>query len=173
MKPLFVFCTFAIAFAATIRAESESSNPPAVPYPDGYRQWQHVNSVVMPAKMSDGKTMGADGQPPAPHGLIFNVYANEKAQEGYRTGHFPEGSVLIADWFFLEEKGPALMQGARKSVDVMIRDARYAETGGWGFENFDRDSRTIRNVGSKAVKSCFECHSRAKEHEFVFSSLQR
>jgi hypothetical protein len=56
----------------------------------------------------------------------------------------------------------------------MIRDPRYSETGGWGFETFEKDSRTTRKVGagSNAVKMCFECHTRAKERDFVFSTLK-
>ena len=115
----------------------------------------------------------AEGKIAAPHGRIFNIYANEKALEGYRTGHFPEGAVLIADWFALEKKDPSLVQGPRTSVNVMVRDARFTETGGWGFEDFDKDSHTIRNIGAaKSVKSCYECHSRAKDHEYVFSVLK-
>ena len=108
----------------------------------------------------------------APHGLIHHLYANEKALEGYRTGHFPEGSVLIADWFVLEPKRADLVEGSRKSVNVMIRDARYTTTGGWGFEDFAQDSHEKRNVGPAAVQSCFDCHSRAKDHDYVFSVLK-
>lgn len=158
---------------ASLRAE-EMAGPDLVPvaYPEGYRDWKHVSSVMLPPKSDAMKTEPSEPKPVAPHGLLFNIYANDKALEGYRTGHFPEGAVLIADWFVLEQKGPTLVQGSRKSVNVMVRDARYINTGGWGFEDFDRDSRTIRNVGANAVKSCFECHSHAKEHEFVFSGLK-
>jgi hypothetical protein len=156
---------------------SENSNltaPPApeVPYPDGYRNWRHVSSAVQPPKQGAANSQPDWSKAAAPHGHIFNLYANEKALEGYRTGHFPEGAVLIADWFVLEQKGPGLRQGPRKSVNVMIRDARYTATGGWGFEDFAQDSHTIRNVGPNAVKACFECHSRAKEREGVFSELK-
>ncbi len=163
---LVMVCSFARA------ADTAPATPP-VPYPDGYRQWMHVTSVVMPAKTpAASETPSAAATSPAARGLIFNIYANEKAQEGYRTGHFPEGAVLIADWFFLEQSGPTLAQGARKSVNVMVRDARYAETGGWGFEDFDQDSHTKRNVGTNAVQMCYDCHTRAKDHEYVFSRLK-
>lgn len=146
---------------------------PEVPYPEGYRRWTHVVSAVVSAKMGEAGPDAEKEKARAPHGLIHNLYANERAVEGYRTGHFPEGAVLIADWFVLEETRGGLKQGPRKSVDVMIRDARYTETGGWGFENFEQSSRTQRNVGAKAVTSCFKCHQWAgPEREFVFSTLQ-
>jgi len=157
-----------LAAAAALHAQPAAPTPPEVPYPEGFRHWMHVCSVVTPPKTSatEGETSAA------PHGLIHHLYANALALEGYRTGHFPEGAVLIADWFVLEEGRTQLVQGPRSSTDVMVRDARYPETGGWGFEKFDQDSHTIRKVGANAVKTCFECHRRAAEHEFVFSTLK-
>ena len=144
-----------------------------VPYPEGYRTWTHISSAVLPRKpVATGST--ADESPSAaPHGLLHNLYANDLALEGYRTGHFPEGAILIADWFVLEPRGPELIQGRRKSINVMIRDARYTETGGWGFEDFEGDSPTTRNVGPNAVQACFSCHQRANDREYVFSVLKR
>lgn len=172
LTPLALIAAVILGFAPSFANETVTSHSLEVPYPDGYRNWRHVTSTVLPPK--DGATnLPSDGaKAAAPHGLMFNIYANEKALEGYRTGHFPEGAVLIADWFVLEKKGPELVQGRRKSINVMIRDARHTATGGWGFEDFDEDSHTIRNVKQNAVKMCFECHARAKDREHVFSVLK-
>jgi Cytochrome P460 len=164
-----------VAWSTFLAAQTAAPTSPApeVSYPAGYRQWMHITSVVNPAKKNEADTPSNETKAAAPHGLIHHLYANNLALEGYRTGHFPEGAVLIADWFALEEARSGLVQGARQSVDVMIRDIRYATTGGWGFEKFDQDSRTKRKVSSNAVKSCFECHQRAgPEREFVFSTLK-
>ncbi|HTL67639.1 MAG TPA: cytochrome P460 family protein [Lacunisphaera sp.] len=157
--------------AVVLAADDGVSAAPEVPYPEGYRSWRHVCSAVLPPKEGASTSQPDDRKFAAPHGLIHHVYANEAALEGYRTGHFPEGAVLIADWFVLEVRGPELIQGPRKSINVMVRDVRFTATGGWGFEDFDRDSHTVRNIGPKAVTACFECHRRAEEHEFVFSRL--
>jgi hypothetical protein len=159
-------------FASLLAQALAAPIPPEVPYPDGYRTWRFVCSVVLTPKPTAATPSSDEGAGAAPHGLIHNVYANEKALEGYRTGHFPEGSVLIADWFVLEPMGAELIQGPRKSINVMVRDPRYAATGGWGFEDFDKDSHTTRNVAPNAVKACFECHSRAKDREYVFGALK-
>ena len=156
--------------AADTAGEKSARAP--VPYPSGYRQWMHISSAVTPPRKGEANSHPEEEKVAAPHGLIHHIYANERALEGYRTGHFPEGAVLIADWFVLEEKRGELVQGPRKSVNAMIRDARYTDTGGWGFEDFDKDSQTTRNVGPNAVKTCFECHSRAKDREYVFSVLK-
>jgi hypothetical protein len=172
LLPIALTAAAGLGLASLLAEESAAPNPPEVPYPDGYRNWRHVSSAVQVPKPDAANKPSAEDKIATPHGVIRNLYANEKAIEGYHTGHFPEGSVLIADWFVLEPKGPGLVQGPRKSVNVMIRDARYAATGGWGFEDFDKDSRTTRNVGPNAAKACFECHSRAKEREGVFSTLK-
>jgi Cytochrome P460 len=173
MKPCLIFgMALAGALAVALAAPENAPSKPEVPYPDGYRTWQHVSSGVLKPKDAPSTAAPGEGELAAPHGLISNIYANKEALEGYRTGHFPEGAALAVDWFVIREQGPLLHQGARKSVNVMVRDKRFAETGGWGFEDFDRDSRTSRNVGAKAVQLCFQCHTAAKDREYVFSELK-
>lgn len=134
-----------------------------VPYPTGFREWRHLGSVI--SHPSD--------KPDAPAGLIHHIYANEKAVEGLRTGVYPEGAVFVADWFALKEKYPgSLDEGARDRTDVMVRDARFAETGGWGYDQFAGDSRDIRNVRPGPTNACFECHAKVRQRGFVFTRLR-
>lgn len=140
---------------------------PLVPFPDGYRAWRHLGSVVNEPNDKNRTT--------APHGTIHHLYANELALEGLRTGKLSEGAVFVAEWFLLKEKYPGgLDEGARHRVDVMVRDARFAETGGWGFDQFAGDSRTVRNVAPGAApKQCFECHKKVEARSYVFSRASR
>ena len=173
IRALFFAITVALSTILFAQTAAPTSPAPEVLYPDGYRRWMHVTSVVSPAKKNAMGAPADEAKAPAPHGLVHHLYANELALEGYRTGHFPEGAVLIADWFALEEARSGLVQGARQSLDVMIRDNRYEATGGWGFEKFDQDSHTKRKVSTNAVTSCFKCHQHAGvEREFVFSTLK-
>ena len=173
IRTLFFAGTLALSTFLFAQTAAPTSPTPEVPYPDGYRRWMHITSVVNPAKKDVMGAPADEAKASAPHGLVHHLYANELALEGYRTGHFPEGAVLIADWFALDESRSGLVQGARQSVDVMIRDVRYAATGGWGFEKFDQDSHTKRKVSANAVTSCFKCHEHAgAEREFVFSKFK-
>jgi hypothetical protein len=176
MKRLTCLSAVALVLSTFLFAQTAAPTAPVpeVPYPDGYRRWMHITSVVSPPKKDGAKTDAGGTTPLAPHGLIHHVYANELALEGYRTGHFPEGAVLIADWFVLEEVHGGLVPGARQAVDVMIRDVRYSATGGWGFTKFDGDSHTKLKVdATNAVQSCFACHQRmGAERQFVFSTLK-
>ena len=131
-----------------------------VSYPDGYRDWRHVKSMVI-----------AQGHPLfASFGGIHHIYANELALQGYEKGTFPDGSVIVFDLLEATTEGGATTEGRRKVLGVMQKDAtRWAATGGWGFEGFKGDSRSDRAVGGAAATACFACHTSQKERDFVFS----
>ena len=149
---------FVFAFGITAGVESE------VPFPDGYRSWQHVKSVVVGP---EHRSFAGEG------GKIFQFYANPEAVEGYRAGKFPNGSVLVRETLHTiagegESKG-ILKEGERSGLDVMRKDDRlYQETGGWGFETFD--SKNAR-LAAKDRAQCYACHSKQKDHDLVFSTL--
>jgi hypothetical protein len=74
---------------------------------------------------------------------IHHIYANGKAMEGYDTGKFPDGSIIVYDLLETKETGGVTVEGAQRRVDVMVKDGqRYPETGGWGFARFWGDNRT-------------------------------
>jgi hypothetical protein len=134
-----------------------------VPYPAGYRDWHHVKSMVI-----------EEGHPLyAAFGGIHHIYANAKALEGYRAGRFPDGAVIIFDLLEATRADNAVSEGARKVVGVMHKDAaKYADTGGWGFEGFAAGDPARRAVGSEAKTACFDCHAPQQDHDYVFSKLR-
>jgi hypothetical protein len=135
-----------------------------VAYPEGYRDWHHVKSMVIQPGHGLYEAFGG----------IHHLYANRKALEGYRTGKFPDGAVIVFDLLEAPSEGGAITEGKRKVVGVMARDARkFATTGGWGFEGFKGDSKTERAVGANAAKACFECHAPQKDRGYVFSSPRK
>lgn len=136
----------------------------AVAYPDGYRSWVHVKSMTINQGHPLYDTFGG----------IHHLYANKKAEQGYRSGKFPDGSVIVFDLLEAREADNAVHEGARKVVGVMRRDAsQYKTTGGWGFEGFKGDSKTERLVGDKAAGACFQCHTAQKDQDFVFSAFRK
>ncbi len=47
---------------------------------------------------------------------------------GYRTSAFPEGSVIAFDWLEMTAVNGAFQEGARRQVDVMVKDSqRFAK----------------------------------------------
>lgn len=140
-------------FASTYAAD--------VPYPTGYRSWTHVKSMVI----QPGHPLNAS------FGGIHHLYANAKAMQGYKTGRFQNGSVIVFDLLEANTADNALTEGSRKIVGVMQRDAnKYATTGGWGFEGFVAGDPAQRAVGGNAKTACFACHAPQKNSGYVFSA---
>ena len=128
-------------------------------FPEGYRSWTHITSAVIQS--------GASGPG------IHHIYANAKALQGYRTGKFPNGSVIVFDRFALDVTTARTKAGARQFINLMIRDSvRFRDTGGWGFDGFVGDSRTQHQFPqSSVVTTCFNCHTQRKDSNFVFTSF--
>lgn len=133
-----------------------------VPYPEGYRDWHHVKSMVIEPGHALYDSFGG----------IHHIYANRKAVQGYRTGRFPDGAVIVFDLLEAQRAGNAVTEGPRKLVGVMVRDGRrYAATGGWGFEGFKADGRE-RLVGANAASACFQCHAAHRDSGYVVSRMR-
>lgn len=157
MKAQMLAMLFATATTAALAAG------PEVPYPEGYRDWHHVKTMVI-----------EEGHPLfAAFGGIHHIYANEKALEGYRSERFPDGSVLIFELFEAVRADHAITEGERKVVGVMHKDAdRFAATGGWGFEGFVGGDPAHRLVRDNAASACFACHEPQQDQDYTFSRLK-
>jgi hypothetical protein len=132
-----------------------------VPYPEGYRDWRHVKSMVISAGHPLHEAFGG----------IHHLYANDLALKGYAAGKFPDGSIIVFDLLEAHTKDNATTEGARKVVGVMHKDSkRWTATGGWGFEGFKGDSKADRAVAANAAAACFQCHTSQKNRDYVFSS---
>lgn len=130
-----------------------------IPFPSGYRIWYHHHSTV-----------NLEGHVPEGNVGIQHVYANELAVEGLKSGKFRDGAIFVVDRFKYETgENKTITQGARKVVAVMLRDeARFKETGGWGFEAFkggDPGARVVKDGG----KACFSCHIPHADNNFLFT----
>lgn len=137
--------------------------PDGVPYPEGYRAWAHIKSAVIGPAHRNFATSGG----------FQHVYANVAAASGYRTRSFPEGSVIVVDWLDMTEQNGALIEGARRQIDVMVRDARrFAQTGGWGFQRFMKESKTEPAV-SPTPQQCFACHDQLKKDGLVLGAYRQ
>jgi hypothetical protein len=139
-------------------------SPEKVPYPEGYRRWTHVRSGLTGPESPDYQTTGG----------LHHIYANDKAMEGYEKGRFPDGSIIVYDLLKVQTKGGVTSEVDRRYVTVMHKDGRlFADTGGWGFEVFLKDSRTERAVWPNAKTKCYDCHTNRKDNDFVFGSFRR
>lgn len=149
----------ALFLALVIAGSAHSAD--TVPYPENFRTWSHVKSGVI----------GPQHKNFASSGGLHHVYANPEALAGYRTRQFPEASVIVFEWLEWQEKDGAILEGPRRQIDVMVKDSkRYAETGGWGFQRFVKDTR--EPASAPTPQNCFACHNQLKEDGLVISKYR-
>lgn len=131
-------------------------------YPGNFRRWVHVGTgVILPG-----------GSLPESEQGMHHIFANQKAIDGYASGNFADGSIIVYELREAQQKNGVIFEGERRRVDVMIRDSGlYNSTGGWRFERFMANDQT-QDIVHGAGAACFECHSNAKQHGFVFSQLR-
>src|SRR5262245_42703906 len=110
--------------------------------PKNFRTWVYVGSPLTPDALNGGKS----GFPE-----YHNVYIEPGSYEIYKkTGEFPEGTIMFKelqrvlgpqqfpDGSIQEPSGRGYFPGVPNGADVTVKDTkRYAETGGWGFYNFN------------------------------------
>ena len=149
-----------VVIGSALAASGAAPVKGGVAYPKGYRDWAHVKSMVIEKGHPLFETFGG----------IHHVYANPPAVKGYRSGRFPDGSVLVFDLLEAKAASSAVTEGPRKVLGVMQKDAaRFKETGGWGFEGFAAGDPAKPVVGADAARACFTCHTDRKGKDFVFS----
>lgn len=153
-----------IAFMALALTAADAPAP-SPDFPDGYRDWRHVSTGLV----------GPDSPAHAVNGGFHHIYANPLALQGYRDGKFPDGAVLVYDLIEAVDRGGGVTaQGARRHVDVMVKDSRrFAATDGWGYAEFPAGERTPRpGIAASQDKICHACHQLAAARDFVFSGLR-
>ena len=149
---------FLLAGASLSFAWEETSK---VDYPEGYRDWTHVKSMIL-----------HENHPFAdPFGGLHHVYANDVALGALKAGTpYPDGAVLVFDLFevITDAEGGTSSEGPRIRKDVMQKNAvLWSETGGWGYETFfGADNERII---TDPFVSCHSCHLGAEKTDFVFS----
>jgi hypothetical protein len=148
------FMLAALVFAFVLLADPGQ----IVPYPAGYRTWTVTRSFIA----KEGPNAG-----------FHHYYANAQALKGFTTGKFPDGAVLVDERLEVDEHGGGSFEGKRLSIAVMRKDShRYAETGGWGFDGTLGDSQVLSAPANRRA-TCYACHSKQKDHDFVYSTFRK
>lgn len=155
MKSAFALIA-ALAAAPALAADSS-----AVAYPDGYRSWDHVKSMVINKGHPLYDAVGG----------IHSIYGNPKAMNGYKGGKkFADGSVIVFDLFEAVDKDNAVSEGNRKAVVVMAKDSKkFKDTNGWGYQVIDPKTKK-GTIDAKGAAGCHGCHTQVKDQDYVFSS---
>ena len=162
-QPSFHVCLAGIfILAGTFSALSAGLD---VLFPDGFRDWFFVNSLTAPAESALFGHVGG----------MHHIYVNAKGLSVLKTGGpfpYPDGTIFADDVHDFSVKDSASLEGAKKFVTVMVKDAKkYEVTGGWGFQVWaggDPSKPLVPDL-AHSVQACFVCHSPQKAQDYVFS----
>lgn len=135
--------------------------------PPGYRDWKLISVAREEGEIDD----------------VRAVLGNDVAIDAYRTEKrpFPEGTIITRiAWSYEASEENNKVFGKRQSyvaghpkngVQFMVKDSKkYASTGGWGYSQFD-DGKP--STDKKAMQSCFPCHAKFEDHDYVFTNYAR
>jgi hypothetical protein len=136
-------------------------NPPTTSSPSGYRNWFHVNTMVVDKA---SPLFGALGG-------MHNVHVNEVGEAALKMGGpYPDGTIFVTDLHEFTLSDGAYVMGQRKGLAVMVKNAsKYSSTGGWGFQFLAGEDAT-KPIVTDAAKQCFECHVPKKSQDYVYST---
>lgn len=125
--------------------------------PRGWRNFVHVKSMVIPDKG---------------HGLygFHHIYVNQKGLDALKKGDmYPEGTIFIGVFYdVVTEKDGSINQGKKLFYVLMKKDKKATDTGGWRYAAFGPDGKYLEK---DVKKECYECHTAAKDSDYVFSKF--
>lgn len=149
-----------VGFGLGVVALAAGGGKKPISFPDDHRSWMHVRSTVIHDQNN-------------PLFGFLSVYANPMALKGLNSSSmgqtYPDGSQIVGIFHDVVDEGGIMTQGERLKYVMMVKDRRFRNTGGWGFEAFDAAGKQALTNNAKA--ECFTCHSQVSDRDFVFSKF--
>jgi Cytochrome P460 len=153
--------TAAFGLAALLGLVAAVSADTDLQPPTGYRQWFHVNTMIIDKASPLFEAMGGM------HNVSINAVGLPALEKGTA---FPDETMLVVDLHEFAVTDGSYVEGGRKAIALMVKDAKkYASTGGWGFQAW-AGGDPKKPVVTDAAKQCFACHESQKVHDYVFST---
>ncbi|MFA5956306.1 cytochrome P460 family protein [Hyphomicrobium sp.] len=145
--------------------------------PKNFNEWVYVGSPLTPNGLNGGHANFPE---------FHNVYIEPVSYEIYKkTGVFPEGTILFKelqlalpgenpDGSRTEPSGRGYFPGAFNGADVTVKDTkRYADSGGWGYYNFNHHEPKAATAKVKPVSECAYCHQQSAKKDEVWTQFYR
>ena len=143
--------------------------------PKNFHEWVYVGSPLTPNALNGGQANFPE---------FHNVYIEPGSYEIYKqTNVFPEGTILFkelqltlpkqnADGSRAEPSGVGFFPGPLNGADVTVKDSkRYAETGGWGYYNFNHHEPKAPTAKLKTKGECAFCHMASAKKDEVWTQF--
>lgn len=148
-------------------ADDDGSPIFGVRIPAGYRDWPVISVAHEAGNNND----------------IRAILGNDVALKAYREGTrpFPDGAIVArVAWQYVSSpendavfgQPQSFVAGAPTNVQFSVKDTkRYADTGGWGYGQFE-DGKPNRSEA--LMKTCAPCHARGpRGNDLVFTHYSR
>jgi hypothetical protein len=177
-------CLVAVAFIVSTVLAQPQTRPRYLPeyneagdllLPKGFHEWIYVGSPLTPNALNNGNA----GFPE-----FHNVYIESGSYEIYKqTNTFPEGTIFVKelqltlpgqnpDGSRTEPSGRGYFPGPFNGADVTVKDTkRYAESGGWGYYNFNHHEPKAPTAKVKQREECAYCHIGSAKKDDVWTQF--
>jgi hypothetical protein len=157
--------------------------------PKNFHEWVYVGSPFTPIALNGGKACPEEPTSSPPGTCtgfpeLHNVYIEPGAYEIYKqTNEFPEGTIFfkelqltlpgqMPDGSRTELSGRGYFPGPFNGADVTVKDSkRYADTGGWGYYNFNHHEPKAATAKVKAKGECAYCHIASAKKDEVWTQF--
>jgi hypothetical protein len=129
--------------------------------PDDYRNWFHVNTLVVGKENPLFEILGG----------MHIIHVNADGVAALKKGDpYPEKTIFVDHVHESTLADGAYAEGPLKALAIMVKDSKmYASTGGWGFQAWAGGDPN-KPIVTDATKQCFECHQPKKDHDYVYST---
>lgn len=136
-----------------------------VAFPEGYREWNHVKSMVILEGHEHFEAFGG----------FHHVYANDEGLASLKKEEaFETGSVLVFELHEAVMADHSITEGPRLVIGVMEKAPdRFAATEGWGFEDFRVTDEGWERSVTDARRQCLSCHEKQRENDYVYSMYRK
>src|SRR5215471_880921 len=142
--------------------------------PKNFHEWVYVGSPLTPNALNGGQA----GFPE-----YHNVYIEPCSYEQYKKTYvFPDGTIMFKELQLTlppaeypdgsrnEPSGRGYFPGAFNGADVTVKDTkRYADTGGWGYFNFNHHEPKAPTAAVKPKSECAFCHIAGAKKDDVWT----
>jgi hypothetical protein len=144
--------------------------------PKNFHEWIYVGSPLTPNALNGGKASFPE---------FHNVYMEPCSYAKYQqTNVFPEGTIFFKelqltlppaenpDGSRTEPSGRGYFPGAYNGADATVKDTkRYADTGGWGYYNFNHNEPKAPTAKLKPQTECAYCHQASAKKDEVWTQF--
>ena len=172
----------AAAFAqSSASAQTQSCYPPEYTasgeliLPKNFHEWIFVGSPLTPNALNGGMANFPE---------YHNVYIEPCSYDKYKqTNVFPEGTIFFKelqltltgqnpDGSRTEPSGRGYFPGPLNGADSTVKDTkRYADSGGWGYYNFNHHEPKAPTAKLKPRSECGFCHIASAKKDEVWTQF--